>query len=619
LPQANYYEPGHPTSEITATTMIFLVPRLLLLFLTAARSNGFSSLRQQQQNHPRSNNAADRRKQARTRYFSPPPGLASDIDVHDTPRRYRRRPSSSAIAASRQQETHNHHDRGFSLHILPRFNSMAKFRSNNVESNVTKQRRRKVLLLGLMVIVVPSILAAAGTARYYTGTSIGSLMRMGLTWMTRHSKGIRNAALLAALVVATQDFLRRRRRQAIDPTSEWARYAEYPVLRGLALCSVAVQVSVLAFLGKQRRLFPTLQARAGRCLVDGLLKVGPLYIKLGQIISSQSQLTPQEWAPALEKLQDQVPAQSGAQAAALAYAAWPGGQASFDETFESVDWTPLAAASLGQVHKATLRQNRPKPAPALAPAPPQATTTTMGSTSTEQPEQPPEPAVVVALKLQRPHLREIYDQDFAFLTSIAQTVDRWLEKSAGSIGGVHQNWSEIFRDAEAILYREIDYVAEAENGRRFNRQFGIGQGGSSPSSSAATDECTALARNGKPLSSAASWLRAPHVYKELSSEKVLVMEYVPSIKVTKNDALREAGVTARDKEYLAECLGRSYLRQLCCHKFCKFDQTPRCFLASCGQLCSVGGSHKNTFFPFFYPCQFPRTPTLAISEWRRWT
>jgi predicted unusual protein kinase regulating ubiquinone biosynthesis (AarF/ABC1/UbiB family) len=158
------------------------------------------------------------------------------------------------------------------------------------------------------MVMVPSILAAAGTARY-TGTSIGSIMRIGLTWMTRHSKGILKAALLAALVVATQDFLRSRRRQAIDPTSEWARYAKIPVLRGLALCSVAVQVSVLALLGKQRRWFPTLQARAGRCLADGLLKVGPLYIKLGQIISSQSRLTPQAWAPAMEKLQDQVPAQ----------------------------------------------------------------------------------------------------------------------------------------------------------------------------------------------------------------------------------------------------------------------------------------------------------------------
>jgi predicted unusual protein kinase regulating ubiquinone biosynthesis (AarF/ABC1/UbiB family) len=280
----------------------------------------------------------------------------------------------------------------------------------------------------------------------------------------------------------------------------------------------------------------------------------------------------------------------------LAYAAWPGGQASFDETFESVDWTPLAAASLGQVHKATLRQNRTKPAPDLAPAP--ATTTTMGSTSTEQP--PEKPAVVVALKLQRPFLREIYDQDFAFLMSIAQTVDRWLEKSAGSIGGVHQNWSNIFRNAEAILYREIDYVAEAENGRRFSREFGLGQDGSSlslSSSSAAMNECTALARNGKPLSSAASWLRAPHVYKELSSEKVLVMEYVPSIKVTKSDALREAGVTARDKEYLAECLGRSYLRQLCCHKFCKLP-TATLFSHRGGYFVVLVALTK-AFFPLF--------------------
>jgi hypothetical protein len=302
--------------------MIFLLPRLLLLYLTVARSNGFSSpparspCVQVRQRHPRSN--ADRKQAAR--FFSPPSGLAfrpsveptkssTDIDVHDTPRRSslipeilrnhaarkdRRRPSSTAIAASRQQQERHHHDRSFSLPSLPRLPSMAKFRSNNLDSNATKQRRRKVLL-GLMVMV-SSILAAAATAGSTGTSSIGSLMRIGLTWMTRHSKDILKAALLAGLVVATQDFLRSRRRQAIDPTSEWARYAKIPVLRGVALCSVAVQVSVLALLGKQQRMFPTLQARAGRCLADGLLKVGPLYIKLGQIISSQSRLTPRPGA-----------------------------------------------------------------------------------------------------------------------------------------------------------------------------------------------------------------------------------------------------------------------------------------------------------------------------------
>jgi predicted unusual protein kinase regulating ubiquinone biosynthesis (AarF/ABC1/UbiB family) len=424
--------------------------------------------------------------------------------------------------------------------------------------------------------------------------------------MAHHYKRCLGAAGLAALVVAGQDLVRTRRRQAVDPTSEWSRYARHPILRGLALFTIAAQVTVLALLGRQRRLFPAMQARAGGCLADGLLKVGPLYIKLGQIVSSKSGLLPKAWTPALEQLQDQVPAQSGEKAAALAYAAWPGGRASFDATFESVDWTPLAAASLGQVHRATLRNNHRGPAPLSASTITTAATTGSSTrSSTEQAHKAPQE--VVALKLQRPFLREIYDQDFAFLMYIAQTVDRFLEKSAGSIGGVQQSWEHIFRNAEKILYREIDYVAEADNMIRFNRDFGLGKGGSS--SSRPDRPCTALARNGKPLASASSWLRSPHVYAELSSEKVLVMEYVPSIKVTKSDELDRAGLTVRDKEYLAECLGRSYLRQLCCHKFCKqYIHAPNSV--------SLHLSHSTRLL---FLAQFPRIHMLVIWALRRWT
>lgn len=59
----------------------------------------------------------------------------------------------------------------------------------------------------------------------------------------------------------------------------------------------------------------------------------------------------------LERLQDQIPALSGQRARELAYATWPGGRDSFDATFANVDWTPIAAAVLGQVHRATLRRD----------------------------------------------------------------------------------------------------------------------------------------------------------------------------------------------------------------------------------------------------------------------
>mmetsp|Transcript_1116 Transcript_1116/g.1537 ORF Transcript_1116/g.1537 Transcript_1116/m.1537 type:complete len:269 (+) Transcript_1116:3-809(+) len=52
------------------------------------------------------------------------------------------------------------------------------------------------------------------------------------------------------------------------------------------------------------------------------------------------------------------------------------------------------------------------------------------------------------------------------------------------------------------------------------------------------------------------------------------MEYVPSIKITKTDKLDAANVTAEDKEYLADCLARSYLRQFCANRFFSTDPHP---------------------------------------------
>ena len=105
---------------------------------------------------------------------------------------------------------------------------------------------------------------------------------------------------------------------------------------------------------------------------------------------------------------------------------------------------------------------------------------------------------------------------------------------------------------------------EAENAMRFASDFGLGKEGKSA-------PCTARSLDGKILPSAASWLRTPYVYKEISNEKALVMEYLPSIKISNNAKLADEGVTTDEKEYLAECLARSYLRQFCCGKFFSTD------------------------------------------------
>ncbi|KAH8098278.1 hypothetical protein JL720_1213 [Aureococcus anophagefferens] len=99
----------------------------------------------------------------------------------------------------------------------------------------------------------------------------------------------------------------------------------------------------------------------------------------------------------------------------------------------------------------------------------------------------------VAVKVQRPALREIYDRDVTLLRKMFAFLDRRKWKV-----GVEQKWLDIFDDAAALLYREIDYRVEASHCERFRSDF-----------------------SGVP------WVAAPAVYPELSGETVLTMEYLP--------------------------------------------------------------------------------------------
>lgn len=169
-----------------------------------------------------------------------------------------------------------------------------------------------------------------------------------------------------------------------------------------------------------------------------------------------------------------------------------------------------------------------------------------------------------------------------------------MDRFAGTraqVGGVAQSWTDIFTDAKNILYREIDYRDEADNAIRFAQDFGLGKGGTPTKPRAVT-------RTNEPLPSAAPWLRTPHVYRSVSSEKILVMEYVPSIKITDAEELNKAHVTAEEKEYLADSLARAYLRQFCVNKFFSTDPHP-------GNLGveRVDGRPRLVFYDFGQACE----------------
>lgn len=377
-----------------------------------------------------------------------------------------------------------------------------------------------------------------------------------------HVQLAKTAVWTVAMYMCVRGSIRQRRvrqRQAKDATSEWERYAHHPAARGRALVALLARLLplyILTQLSKQAESKVRWRTRSGEMFSNGLLRLGPLYVKLGQIVSCQDRLPP-EWVVALEQLQDRVPAKAGREALELAYASV--GSPEFETTFSDLDTTPLAAASLGQVHKAVLRETNE----------------------------------TVAIKLQRPYLRQIYDQDLTLLLKLANLMDRFGGSTA-QVGGVSQSWTDIFTDAKDILYREIDYRDEEENAVRFARDFGLGKGGRPVTP-------TAKSYDNETLPSAAPWLRTPYIYPNLSSEKALVMEYVPSIKITDASQLEAANITNEEKEYLADSLARAYLRQFTVNRFFSTDphpgnlgvervpgtQKPRLVIYDFGQACEL--------------------------------
>jgi predicted unusual protein kinase regulating ubiquinone biosynthesis (AarF/ABC1/UbiB family) len=160
---------------------------------------------------------------------------------------------------------------------------------------------------------------------------------------------------------------------------------------------------------------------------ETLLDLGPTFIKVGQLFSTRADLFPAEFVEELSKLQDKVPAFSYEQVEVIVEQDLG---KSVAELFRTFDPVPLAAASLGQVHKAQLHSG---------------------------------PEVVV--KVQRPGLRKLFEIDLEILKGIAryfQNHPKW---------GRGRDWLGIYEECCRILWLEIDYLNEGRNADTFRRNF----------------------------------------------------------------------------------------------------------------------------------------------------
>ena len=216
------------------------------------------------------------------------------------------------------------------------------------------------------------------------------------------------------------------------------------------------------------------KAELGRWTKQELLELGPTFVKLGQIASTRGDLYPPEFTRELESLQDNVPP--------------------FDynlvkdslnmDIFKHFEETPFKSASIGQVHKAVLKNGKH-----------------------------------VVVKLKRPGIYETMESD----TNTVRKILKFFQMIGVDTG----NSSDfVLNDSIQYLLGEADYRQEVDNAIKFRKSL----------------------RN-------VDWIKIPRVYKKYCTDEMIVMEYVPTDKITE---IKDRKI---NKKKVCEALVNSYVIQ----------------------------------------------------------
>jgi predicted unusual protein kinase regulating ubiquinone biosynthesis (AarF/ABC1/UbiB family) len=239
-------------------------------------------------------------------------------------------------------------------------------------------------------------------------------------------------------------------------------------------------------------------AGKGEELARDLERLGPTFVKVGQLLSTRADLLPVPYLEALARLQDDVEPFSFAEVERIV------GEelgVRISKAFTDFEATPLAAASLGQVHRATLRDGR-----------------------------------TVAVKVQRPGIREQIVEDLESFAEIAGVLDRHSEA-----GKLYQ-FERMVEEFRKSLLRELDYRQEAQN-------------------------LLALRENLSEFPR----LVVPAPIEDYTTSRVLTMEFVFGRKITALSPLSRMEV---DGAALADELHRAYLKQILIDGFFHADPHP---------------------------------------------
>jgi len=210
----------------------------------------------------------------------------------------------------------------------------------------------------------------------------------------------------------------------------------------------------------------------GQRLRHALEELGPIFVKFGQALSTRPDLIPPDIAAELTRLQDRVPPFSGEEAREVIERSL---DAPLAKHFATFDVQPLASASVAQVHPATLLDG-----------------------------------TAVVVKVLRPGIEAVIDQDVALLYRLAGWVDRYWPDAK------RLRPLEVVEEYDKTIHDELDMTREGANASQLRSNF--------PES---------------------EMIYVPEVYWEHSTREVLVMERIYGIPIRDIDAIRKAGVDLR--------------------------------------------------------------------------
>jgi ubiquinone biosynthesis protein len=171
---------------------------------------------------------------------------------------------------------------------------------------------------------------------------------------------------------------------------------------------------------------PDVKARAD-AFATALKRMGPTYVKFGQLLSTRPDVVPQEYIVALEQLQDDLEPFSYGEVERIVEQEL---NVRISKAFESFDATPLAAASLGQVHRAVLRDGRE-----------------------------------VVVKVQRPNVSEQVHRDLDVFTDIAGELEKHTDI------GRKMNLVAAIDQAKLVMFSELNYLQEARNAETLRKNL----------------------------------------------------------------------------------------------------------------------------------------------------